>query len=134
MERQTSTEHEAPIPMQYYVGNTRCVSDFEKVKEIGEGTFGTVCNLLLRAHYYARAIVKARDKKKNEIIALKKVRMSIETEGFPVTSLREIQILQELNHENIIKLKEVVVGYKPDKYTYMIYDMFVSYIYIMLYI
>jgi len=42
--------------------------------------------------------------------------MSIETEGFPVTSLREIQILQELNHENIVKLKEVVVGYKSDKY------------------
>lgn len=29
--------------MQYYIGNTRCVSDFEKIKEIGEGTFGTVC-------------------------------------------------------------------------------------------
>ncbi len=61
-------------------------------------------------------IVQARDKKTNEVIALKKVRMSIETDGFPVTSLREIQILQELNHENIIKLKEVVVGCKMDKY------------------
>jgi len=34
------------VPMEYYVGNTRCVSDFEKIKEIGEGTFGTVCTLV----------------------------------------------------------------------------------------
>lgn len=24
------------------LGNTRCVSDFEKIAEIGEGTYGTV--------------------------------------------------------------------------------------------
>eukprot|EP00826_Nyctotherus_ovalis_P064800 TRINITY_DN9512_c0_g1_i8.p2 TRINITY_DN9512_c0_g1~~TRINITY_DN9512_c0_g1_i8.p2 ORF type:complete len:119 (-),score=31.16 TRINITY_DN9512_c0_g1_i8:498-854(-) len=105
-----SEESKSPVPMEYYVGNTRCVSDFEKIKEIGEGTFGTVCT----SFFYR--IVKAKDKKTNEIIALKKVRMSIETEGFPVTSLREIQILQELNYENVVKLKEVVVGYRPDKY------------------
>jgi len=34
---------ESPSHMKLYVGNTRCVSDFEKIKEIGEGTFGTVC-------------------------------------------------------------------------------------------
>jgi len=61
--------------------------------------------------------VKAKDKKTNQIYALKKVRMTIETNGFPITSLREIQILQELNHPNIIRLKEVVVGRKLDKYT-----------------
>jgi serine/threonine protein kinase len=60
-------------------------------------------------------LVKARDKLTDEIIALKKVRMSIETEGFPVTSLREIKILQKITHPNIVKLKEVVVGYKPNK-------------------
>ena len=95
-------EKEETNGKKHLIGNTRCVSDFEKILEIGQGTFGTV--------------FKARDKIKNEIIALKKVKMTIETEGFPITSLREIQILQELNHSNIIKLKEVVVGYKPDKY------------------
>jgi len=30
------------------LGNSRCVSDFQKVKEIGEGTYGTVCKSPLR--------------------------------------------------------------------------------------
>ena len=41
--------------------------------------------------------------------------MHNENDGFPITSLREINILSELNHHpNIIKLLEVVVGYKKD--------------------
>eukprot|EP00344_Euplotes_crassus_P002485 CAMPEP_0196995496 /NCGR_PEP_ID=MMETSP1380-20130617/1588_1 /TAXON_ID=5936 /ORGANISM="Euplotes crassus, Strain CT5" /LENGTH=41 /DNA_ID= /DNA_START= /DNA_END= /DNA_ORIENTATION= len=31
-----------------------------------------------------------------------------ETEGFPITGLREIAYLKKLNHENIIKFKEIV--------------------------
>ena len=41
--------------------------------------------------------------------------MHNENDGFPITSLREINILSQLNHHpNIIKLLEVVVGYKKD--------------------
>lgn len=47
-------------------------------------------------------------------MALKKVRMHNENDGFPITSLREINILSLLNHPNVIRLKEVVVGYKKD--------------------
>lgn len=46
MEPQNPTENavqDSATPMKFYIGNTRCVSDFEKIKEIGEGTFGTVC-------------------------------------------------------------------------------------------
>jgi len=83
------------------LGNTRCVADFEKLGEIGEGTYGTV--------------FKAKDKITGEIVALKKVRMHNENDGFPITSLREINILEVLSHHsNIINLKEVVVGYKKD--------------------
>ena len=57
---------------------------------------------------------KARDKDTGEIVALKKVRMHNENDGFPITSLREINILTQLNHPNIIRLNEVVVGYKKD--------------------
>lgn len=32
----------------------------------------------------------------------------------PSTSLREINILSQVSHENIIKLKEVVVGFKKE--------------------
>ena len=82
------------------LGNSRCVSDFEKIQEIGEGTYGTV--------------FKARDKESGKILALKKVRMHNENDGFPITSLREINILRGLDHPNIVSLKEVVVGYKKD--------------------
>ena len=41
---------------------------------------------------------------KNKIVALKKVLMENEKEGFPITALREIRILQLLNHENIVNL------------------------------
>jgi serine/threonine protein kinase len=69
--------------------------------EIGEGTYGTV--------------FKAMDKQSGQIVALKKVRMHHENDGFPITSLREINILSQLSqHPNVIKLQEVVVGYKKD--------------------
>ena len=62
--------------------------------------------------------VKSRDKTDGQIYALKQVRMDLDSDGFPVTSLREIKILSEVYHLNIIKLKEVVVGYKKDRYNY----------------
>lgn len=56
--------------------------------------------------------VRARDTTNNEIVALKKVRIDQEIfkDGFPVSGLREIQILKSCNHENVVQLKEVVVG------------------------
>ena len=35
--------------------------------------------------------------------------------GFPITSIREINLLRTLDHENIIKLKEIVTGENLDK-------------------
>ena len=70
------------------------VSKYEKQAKIGQGTFGEV--------------FKARDKKnKGKIVALKKVLMENEKEGFPITALREIRILQLLRHENIVNLIEI---------------------------
>jgi hypothetical protein len=71
------------------------VENYELGDVIGEGTFGQV--------------FKARDKRTDKIVALKKVRLDKEREGFPVTTVREIKILRQLdNHENIIKLREIV--------------------------
>ena len=41
-------------------------------------------------------------------MALKKVRLDNEKEGFPITAVREIKILRQLSHKNIVKLKEIV--------------------------
>jgi serine/threonine protein kinase len=40
--------------------------------------------------------------------------MDLDSDGFPVTSIREIKILSSTLHTNLIKLKEVVVGFKKD--------------------
>ncbi|XP_027335323.1 cyclin-dependent kinase G-2 isoform X3 [Abrus precatorius] len=73
----------------------RSVCEFEMIKKINEGTYGVV--------------YKARDKKTGEIVALKKVKMNIDRDGFPLSSLREINILLSFNHPSIVNVKEVVV-------------------------
>ncbi|XP_073848337.1 cyclin-dependent kinase 12 isoform X1 [Musca autumnalis] len=72
----------------------RCVDVFEMIAQIGEGTYGQV--------------YKARDNITKEMVALKKVRMDHEKEGFPITAVREIKILRQLNHPKIVNLHEVV--------------------------
>ncbi|XP_049823936.1 cyclin-dependent kinase 12 isoform X3 [Aethina tumida] len=72
----------------------RCIDMFEVKEQIGEGTYGQV--------------YKARDVQANEWVALKKVRLENEKEGFPITAIREIKILRQLNHKNVINLREIV--------------------------
>lgn len=64
-----------------FTGKT--LQDYEKMGRIGEGTYGVV--------------YRARDRKTNEICALKKVRMDRERDGVPITTLREVRILQMCN-------------------------------------
>lgn len=52
-----------------------------------------------------------------EIVALKRVRMDNEKEGFPVTAIREIKILKVLNHKNVVQLKEIVTS-KASEYNH----------------
>jgi cyclin-dependent kinase 12/13 len=42
------------------------------------------------------------------LVALKKVRLENEKEGFPITAIREVKILRQLNHTNIVNLMEIV--------------------------
>eukprot|EP00815_Leptocylindrus_aporus_P001167 CAMPEP_0116054830 /NCGR_PEP_ID=MMETSP0322-20121206/3047_1 /TAXON_ID=163516 /ORGANISM="Leptocylindrus danicus var. apora, Strain B651" /LENGTH=306 /DNA_ID=CAMNT_0003538321 /DNA_START=62 /DNA_END=979 /DNA_ORIENTATION=+ len=67
---------------------------YQKMEKIGEGTYGVV--------------YKAKDRVTNEIIALKKIRLEAEDEGIPSTAIREISLLKELQHPNIVKLYDVV--------------------------
>uniref|UniRef100_A0A8C3NIB0 Cyclin-dependent kinase 2 n=1 Tax=Geospiza parvula TaxID=87175 RepID=A0A8C3NIB0_GEOPR len=70
------------------------MENFQKVEKIGEGTYGVV--------------YKARNKVTGEVVALKKIRLDTETEGVPSTAIREISLLKELNHPNIVKLLDVI--------------------------
>uniref|UniRef100_A0A2P2M8U0 cyclin-dependent kinase n=1 Tax=Rhizophora mucronata TaxID=61149 RepID=A0A2P2M8U0_RHIMU len=78
----------------------RSVDEFERLNKIDEGTYGVV--------------YRAKDKRTDEIVALKKVKMEKEREGFPLTSLREINILLSFHHPSIVDVKEVVVGSNLD--------------------
>ncbi len=54
--------------------------------------------------------LQARDIKTNELVAWKKMIIHNENEGIPSIALREISLVKELNHPNIIKLKDVIVA------------------------
>ena len=43
-----------------------------------------------------------------EIYALKAIRLESEDEGIPSTAIREIALLKELQHENIVRLVNVL--------------------------
>ena len=61
-----------------------------------------------------------------DYVALKKVRLENEKEGFPITAIREIKILRQLNHPNIVNLMEIVTDkqdaseFRKDKGFYLI--------------
>ncbi|XP_060800454.1 cyclin-dependent kinase 11B isoform X2 [Amyelois transitella] len=79
----------------------RSVEEFQCLNRIEEGTYGVV--------------YRARDKTTEEIVALKRLKMEKEKEGFPITSLREINTLLKGQHPNIVTVREIVVGYNMDK-------------------
>ena len=44
----------------------------------------------------------------NKIIAIKKIRIENVEEGIPSTALREISLIKQLEHPNIIKIQEII--------------------------
>ncbi|KTW27386.1 hypothetical protein T552_02365 [Pneumocystis carinii B80] len=69
--------------------------DYERLEKLGEGTFGEV-------H-------KGRKKSTHDLVAMKRILMHNEKEGFPITALREIKILKMLSHVNVIPLMDIIV-------------------------
>jgi len=67
---------------------------YTKIDKVGEGTYGIV--------------YKAKNKENGEIVALKRIRLDSEDEGVPCTAIREISLLKELKHNNIVRLYDVV--------------------------
>ena len=62
---------------------------YQRIEKVGEGTYGIV--------------YKAKDRTTGEIVALKKIRLETEDEGIPSTAIREISLLKELQHANIVR-------------------------------
>lgn len=70
------------------------VDRYKKIEKLGEGTYGVV--------------YKAKDQVTSETIALKKIRLENEDEGVPSTAIREISLVKDCQHPNIVKLKDIV--------------------------
>lgn len=83
-------------------GPCRHVDNFEKLNHIEEGSYGWVS--------------RAREVATGEVVALKKLKIDHLNDGFPVTGLREIQTLMDSRHENIVRLREVVMGDSKQEY------------------
>ncbi|TPX40766.1 hypothetical protein SeMB42_g02881 [Synchytrium endobioticum] len=78
---------------------------YEKIEKIGEGTYGVV--------------YKAKDRTTGTVVALKKIRLDTEDEGVPSTAIREISLLKELNHPNVVRLLDIVHN---DEKLYLIFE------------
>ena len=69
-------------------------NDYEKISKLGSGAYGSV--------------YKARMKKNQKIVAIKRIKIDLDTEGIPSSALREISILRNLHHENIEKILDII--------------------------
>lgn len=80
-------------------------SAYEEIAQIGTGAFGTV--------------YKARDRQnEGRFVALKKVRVSLNEEGIPSGTLREIGLLRQLDalqHPNVVRLLDICHGCRLER-------------------
>ncbi|KAJ2554924.1 hypothetical protein EV175_002423, partial [Coemansia sp. RSA 1933] len=90
------------IPESGFVGACSDVDEYEKISRIGEGTYGIV--------------YRARNRKTKQLVALKRMRVDVKdnSQGLPLSSLREIALLKRLRHRNIVNMKEIAAGHSID--------------------
>ncbi|CAL2049292.1 unnamed protein product [Caenorhabditis brenneri] len=113
MERRKRIRHEdavAKLPV-YYPGLKGCqhIAEYSILNVIAEGTYGEV--------------FRGKNIRTDEIVALKRFKMEEEKEGFPITALREINMLLKAgSHDNIVNVKQILLGNKvTDVYMAMEY-------------
>jgi serine/threonine protein kinase len=73
---------------------------YDQLDQVGEGTYGFV--------------FKARDKRSNTVVALKRLIIHREQNGFPLCAVREIKFLKSLQHKNIVQLKDICTSKGSD--------------------
>lgn len=101
-----------PIPVsQTSQRFPKTTEPFEFLGLVGQGAYGKV--------------FKARERTTGALVALKKIKSEHTQDGFPVTGLREVKLLQSLKHDNVITLREMI-NRKGDiflKFEYVPHDL-----------
>jgi len=77
----------------FEVAEQQFKNQYDKLEELGRGTYGIV--------------QKARCRKNGAYVALKQMKIGDQDEGIPSTAIREVAILKELSHENVVRLIDV---------------------------
>ncbi|KAL8901090.1 MAG: hypothetical protein Q9207_005377 [Kuettlingeria erythrocarpa] len=98
------------LNMQNFQGICASINDYNRLNQLGEGTYGVV--------------FRAQELASSKIVALKQIRVPHEERqnGVPITTLREISILRSLRHENIVNVLEVAVGESAMDDVYMVME------------
>ena len=110
---------------------------YERIEKISEGTYGIVwkardltasCSSSSGGGGGGGADKERNKEEEEEIVALKQIKFDSNVEnqqGFPVTALREINVLMELfGHRNLVSVKEMVVGSNMRHQIYMVMEYF----------
>ena len=90
------------------------ISGYNNYEILGEGTYGKVykAEIIERPSHTNDQVPTAfahNNRKHNcEYVAIKKVKTDHEADGIPATAIREISLLRELDHDNIVRLRDVV--------------------------
>ena len=88
-------------------GKSNLKSRIQKLEKLGEGSYGKVYRVF--------------DRQRNQIFAMKKIKLSADDEGIPSTTLREITLLRETEHENIVHLYDLLYFFKERK-LYLLFE------------
>ncbi|KAJ2008019.1 bleomycin hydrolase [Coemansia thaxteri] len=90
------------LPHNGFLGACTDVEVYEKLNRIGEGTYGIV--------------YRARHRHSKKIVALKRMRVEVGDggHGLPLSSFREIALLKQMRHPNIVSVLEIAAGHKID--------------------
>lgn len=75
------------------VGTSPVDERFQRLEVLGEGTYGVV--------------YKAQHRQTGQIVAMKRIRLDPHQDGVPSTAVREIALLKEMSHANIVRLFDV---------------------------
>ncbi|KAI8813316.1 kinase-like domain-containing protein [Cladochytrium replicatum] len=97
-----------PKPVDTGTGASGSVDEYKDEGCLGKGTYGIV---------YKRSHITSK-----ETVAVKQMRLFDKEAGMSINVLREISLLKSLRHENVLRVKEVVVGKSLDD-IYLVMDI-----------